>query len=358
MINFCEDRWKRIEEVYGKWWNHTLERPLAGVVVVKDRYTIRPHLPYITQENSLDLTITPEQIVDRFEAEFSRYEFYGDAFPMMNMDMFGPGVAAAFLGARIENPTGRIWFHPPQEKELAEFAFRLDEENIWWKRLQEIYAAANRRFGKNAVMGMTDLGGVIDILSTFRPGEKLLLDLIDCPEDVKRQHHIVAKLWMEAYNKLQQKNVRGYTDWSTVFSKEKSYVIQADFSYMISNAMFEEFILDDLANSCRELPHTLYHLDGAGEIKHLDSLLRIPELDAVQWIPGDGAKPAQEWMDIYARIIRAGKGVQTNWCDFDAFKEIVRGVENPGAVAHPLFYVAEKDKNIALKFLDELKIER
>jgi len=33
---------------------------------------------------------------------------------------------------------------------------------------------------------MTDLGGNLDILSTFRPGTDLLLDLYDHPEDVKR----------------------------------------------------------------------------------------------------------------------------------------------------------------------------
>ena len=358
MIDFSEDRWKRVEEIYGKWWGHTLGRPLAGVVVVKDEYPVPPKLPFITQANSLDLNIAPEQIVDRFEAELSRYEFYGDAFPMINMDMFGPGILAAFLGAEADNSTGRIWFRPCVQKELGEYTFSLDEDNVWWKRLREIYRIAAERFGGNVIMGMTDLGGVMDVLSTFRPGELLLYDLFDCPQDVARQHAAVSELWMQAYEGLCPRNARGYTDWSTLFSKEKSYVVQCDFAYMIGNDMFEEFVAPDLRACCAALPHAIYHLDGQGELKHLDSLLRIPELDAVQWIPGEGSPSAEHWTDIYERIIAAGKGVQIGWYGFECFKEIAGRVSRPGAITRPLFYVPEKDKTEALAFLDSLHIER
>lgn len=358
MINFSEDRWKRIEEVYGKWWARRLERPLMGVVVVKDKYPIEPKMPPVSQANITDLSITPEQIVDRFEAELSRFEFYGDAYPNINMDMFGPGVLAAFLGADVDSSTGRIWFHPHEHRELGEYEFHLDENNIWWNRLREIYRIAKERFGESVIMGMTDLGGVMDVLSTFRPGEELLFDLIDCPEDVHRQHRAVTELWMRAYEMLGRKDARGYTDWSSLFSKERSYIIQCDFAYMIGNDMFEEFVSEDLRDMCKRIPHTIYHLDGVGEIKHLDSLLGIPELDAVQWIPGDGAPTGEHWMDIYERIIAAGKGVQIAAYDFNILKEIVGKISNPGAVNRSLFYVSERDKDEALAFLDWMKVER
>ena len=52
--------------------------------------------------------------------------------------------------------------------------------------------------------------------------------------------------------------------------------------------MFEEFVLHTLQRDCLALTNTLYHLDGEGELRHLDRLLSIPALKAVQWVPGAG----------------------------------------------------------------------
>ena len=68
-------------------------------------------------------------------------------------------------------------------------------------------------------------------------------------------------------------------------------MLQSDFSYMISPRMFERLILPDLTACCEALEYAFYHLDGKGEIKHLDMLLSIERLRGIQWIPGDGAPP-------------------------------------------------------------------
>jgi 5-methyltetrahydrofolate--homocysteine methyltransferase len=65
-------------------------------------------------------------------------------------------------------------------------------------------------------------------------------------------------------------------------------MLSSDFSYLIGPAMFDEFVKPGLADSCRRLPHSFYHLDGPGQLAHLDSLLAIAELDGIQWVPGAG----------------------------------------------------------------------
>ena len=52
--------------------------------------------------------------------------------------------------------------------------------------MKAIYRAAVERWQGSVIIGMTDLGGNLDILSTFRPSEKLLLDLYDAPGEVLR----------------------------------------------------------------------------------------------------------------------------------------------------------------------------
>jgi hypothetical protein len=45
---------------------------------------------------------------------------------------------------------------------------------------------------------------------------------------------------------------------------------------------------------------------------HLDSLLEIEELDAIEWTPQAGIPGGGDprWYDLYRRILAAGKGVQ------------------------------------------------
>ena len=84
-------------------------------------------------------------------------------------------------------------------------------------------------------------------------------------------------------------------------------MLQCDFAYMISSNMFERFVVPDLVALCDHLEHGFYHLDGKGQIPHLDLLLDIPRLWGVQWIPGSGNPPAEQWPEVLKRIIDADK---------------------------------------------------
>jgi hypothetical protein len=84
-------------------------------------------------------------------------------------------------------------------------------------------------------------------------------------------------------------------------------MLQSDFSYMISPAMFERFVLPDLVACCDVLDYTFYHMDGRGQLAHLDMLLSIKKLQGIQWQPGDGQPLADKWLPVLRRIREAGK---------------------------------------------------
>ena len=52
------------------------------------------------------------------------------------------------------------------------------------------------------------------------------------------------------------------------------------------------------------MPRSIYHLDGQGELPHLDMLLDIPGLTGIQWTPGDGQAPLwdEKWFPVYKKI--------------------------------------------------------
>lgn len=308
-VHFSTDRMDEVYEAYRRWWLGELERPLMRITLT-DAYPAKPTgIPVLSQENCADFRYSAEEVIDALDRELSRQQYLGDAFPMVNFAAFGPGVLAAFCGARLDNTSGRVWFFPQEELELSQIHVRYDPDNRYAKRIKELYRAGLNKWNGAVLMSLPDLGGVMDVAATFRGSENLLMDLLDEPEEVLRLNQEIQTAWYEAYQDLLAvlKPQKYNTNWSGLMSREPSYILQCDFCYMISNPMFREFVLDTLRRDTEHLPNAIYHLDGIGQLKHLDDVLSLKNLRAVQWVFGDGQPQAEHWMDVYRRIHAAGK---------------------------------------------------
>ena len=314
-IDFSAARWQTIKDTYRQWWAGELERPLVQITFHGRQPTARkPDIPYYHFTSFYDLSVPAESIVDWWAYNLEGLAFSKDAFPHA-IPYFGPGIAAAYMGAQVHNTpeTGTTWFKPEALLEPAELHFQHQEGNPWHRRTSELYAAARRRFQGMVQLDMTDLGGNLDLLATFRPGESLLFDLYDHPAEVKRLTWEAHHLWwryFEEFTRVSGPENPGFTAWTTIYSEKPYYMLQCDFAYMIGPEMFDEFVKPELAACCRRLGNAFYHLDGPGQLPHLDSLLSIPELRGIQWVPGDGNPDITQWPDVYRRIHRAGKRIQ------------------------------------------------
>lgn len=196
MIKFSKDRWEKIKEDSRLWWEGKLGRPLIQIRLFGvDPGREKPELfQDSTQKAFYRPDIPSEKLVDFWDYELSCVEYLGDAFPHAWLD-FGPGVLAAFLGSAAEPKPATVWFHTMDEKQPEGLAFEYDPDNLWFKRVTEICDAAMERWDGLVQLGMTDLGGAVDVLSTFRPGEKLLLDLYDKPDEIKRLVSEIHTAW-------------------------------------------------------------------------------------------------------------------------------------------------------------------
>ncbi|MCA9917740.1 MAG: hypothetical protein KC445_07305 [Anaerolineales bacterium] len=310
-IDFSSARWQQVKETYRQWWSGELERPIVPIQLAgRDPGRPEPKTPLLTQATCTDFSYSPEAIIDRIDYELSRYLYLGDAFPYFNMDCFGPGILAGMLGAQVDNGSGRVWFFPEEKLPISEIHFAFDPENMWYRRLREIYAAGMARWQGIVLLGMTDLGGNLDVLSTFRPSEQLLFDLYDHPEEVKRLTWEAHEAWHQAYaglNEVLQPLNPGYSDWSGIYSDVPSYMLQSDFCYMISPAMFEEFVKPELSATCQRLPRCFYHLDGVGQIRHLPSLLEIEALDGCSGFQVQASRVVVNGRNYISRFRRWGR---------------------------------------------------
>lgn len=324
-IDFGPERWAKVRETYRQWWGGELGRPIIPVELYgRDPGRPQPEAPILSQATCGDFSFSAEQIVDRLDYELSQRTFLGDAFPFVNLNSFGPGIMAAFLGASVDNSTGWMWFRAPHDVPIADIHFEYDAGNVWLNRVKDFCAAAMERWQGQVLVSMPDLGGNLDVLSTFRPGPGLLLDLYDFPDEVARLSWESHELWHRFYNEINevlQPVNPGYSDWSSIYSDKPSYILQCDFSYMISPDMFAEFVRPELEATCRRLARSVYHLDGPGQLPHLDQLCAMEDLDGIQWVPGAGVPDCRHWPEVYRKIRAAGKKGQI-WEGFDAVDAI------------------------------------
>lgn len=312
-LHFTAEDWQRIERDTMAWWAGELDRPLVYLASTDPLSVPKPQ----NYQSNYPLTLSAEAVVDRYEPFLDATHFYGDAFPAKWVN-FGPGILAGFVGSEVHSvsePSETVWFTPVRPTRIADLDLAYDASNVWWQRVQAITAALVERYGGMLQVGHTDLGGNLDILASLRTTEGLLFDVTEQPEQVLRLVRRTTALWLRYYDELDAiirprvsiTSCRGTTSWAPIWSTGRTYMLQCDFSYMISPRMFERFVLPDLIACCGHLDHGFYHLDGKGEIPHLDLLLAIARLRGIQWIPGDGQPTPDRWLPLLKRIRDGGK---------------------------------------------------
>ena len=307
-LHFTPSDWERVERNTAAWWDGELGRPL--VYMTATDWTRTPWTySYLTNHPS---DAPAEEIVDLYAPAIETTHYYGDAFPQWWMN-FGPGIMAGFLGSHVNSvsdPSETVWFTPNGEETAEALTLNFDTQNAWWQRVRALTRAAVARWDGMVAVGHTDLGGNLDIIASVRDTQQLLFDVIDRPEQIDRLVTKTMELWIQYYDALDaliRPPCRGTTCWTPIWSPGRTYMLQCDFAYMISPAMFNRFVMPDLVSCCDHLDHGFYHLDGKGEIAHLDLLLSIDRLRGIQWIPGDGQPAPHEWLPLLKRIRDGGK---------------------------------------------------
>ena len=312
---FSDEDWKQHETNWMSWWGQSTDRPLIMAYQHKPTDRVRPSW-WGGKFGRMPFDVPVEAIADEIWDDIGRTTYCGDAWPRTWID-FGPGIAAAFLGGDVDPSTGTLWFYPGiwKNKPLREIKPTYDPNNRWWNRVQDLTRACLEKFDGHAQVGFTDIGGNLDTAASLRETEPLLMDCLDDPEGVDELCRQITPLWLR-YFREQVETItpagRGTSSWAALWSAQRTYMLQSDFSYMISPSQFERWVAPDVATCCKNMEHGFYHLDGKGELPHLDILLSIPELKGVQWIPGDGQPPSTDpvWWPVLKRIRNAGKLVQ------------------------------------------------
>jgi 5-methyltetrahydrofolate--homocysteine methyltransferase len=297
-----------IKKKYNAFWAHDYD----------ERAVL--HIRVLTQESYMtppdDAAERYENISYRIEA-FKHYvqntQYFAEGFFNI-MAYFGPGVMAAMMGSDYTYSYDTVWFgKKPIVNDWRDMdSIQLSPENRMYRMILDMNRRLCGESNGSFIISMTDLGGNFDILASLRGTEQLLMDLVETPDDVEKALVKIDGFWETAFSEFHaaaESSVHGMAAWLPIWCQGTWYPLQCDFSAMISPEHFERFVMPSLTRAANFLDHCIYHLDGPGELPHLDMLLSMDRLDGIQWVPGAG-KPQdadESWFPLYEKIQSKGK---------------------------------------------------
>lgn len=308
---FKDDWDKAKERLTALWHNEIIDRACVSVAVRKDGAQNTPEPMPDTAEGLRQYFTDGEWIHRRQMKRFEHTAFYGEAHPTVWCNFGTAGHAKYFRNARFEFSPNTVWYGPSlQEGEIPEY---LGDDGFL--AVEKQCMAYLSEAGKGIYyVSQPDNCGILDALAHLRGSNELLMDILDNPDWVHGCLQSITEGWLRSSTDLfditKANNDGGSAHgWMGTWSPGRHQQLQCDFSVMISPAMYEEFVLPELDRLTKWLDHSIYHLDGQEQVRHLDMILSLPQLNMVQWTPVAGQPPTSGFIPELKRIQQAGKGL-------------------------------------------------
>ena len=247
-----------------------------------------------------------------FERSLENAGFMCEGFPHFWCNL-GPDVLAACTGSELIFEPTTSWAKFRVEDWSSEPPIEFQRDGFYWQSLERFLRLCAERGAGRWLMGSGDLHTNGDGLSALRGPENLLLDLYDCPEEIHKrlaECHRVFEQMLDAHFEIIHPGANGMnSSWCAATCRGRYAVIQNDFCCMVGPEMFDEFFKEYVEKEAAYLDGCIYHLDGPGAIPHLESICAAKHLHTIQWVPGAGEKPMNQWPDLLRRVQELGKGL-------------------------------------------------
>lgn len=353
--------WKaNLEETkkhYIDWWNH------RGIVLNMWEHFqegVTPHADIPEPAPYRDLNqrwFDPQWRADYLDWYVAHSSLMADILPVANTQL-GPGSLAAILGGVFEGGEDTIWIHPRpvvDDSSIDDITFDPNHPN--WLLHKELLKACKRKAQGHYYVGMPDLMEGLDVLAAIKGTDKVLLDTVMQPEVLERQmqqiNDIYFQVFDELYDIIREGDEMAFCYFSS-WAPGKMSKLQSDISTMISVDDYRRFVQPFIREQCQKIDYTLYHLDGVGAMHHLDALLEIDELNAIQWTPGVGEPQggSPKWYDLYKKILAGGKSIMACWVTLDELRPLLDNIGGDGVHIEMDFH-NEREVEQAMKMVDD-----
>ncbi len=337
--------WEETRDRFVEWWNRRgIVLGQWGYGVVDPRKAIFPSPP---EPRSLEQRHTdPTYLVS-----YAGWDLARRSFPVDSLPLVCPGIQtvelASYLGAELSFDEQTIWYSPSSRAVEPE-NLALDEGNKWYRRTSETLRRQSLLAGDRYLSSLPAISPGLDVLAEVEGIERLLTDLVDRPGTVGRLLDRIDDLFFRVHGRFSDMIRR--PDGSTAFyyfmlwSPGTVTQLQCDVAAMISPAMFEEFVLPGMTRIADRIDHTLFHVDGPPMLQHIELLLTIESLDAIEFTPGPGVPPGgdRHWYDLYRKVLDAGKSIQVVVSELENIEPLLDALGANGVYLLTLFDTAEE----------------
>jgi hypothetical protein len=297
---------ERAQHYWDALWSHEIvDRPCALVTAPS-----MPDASVYSRFVSVDDDFN--RVLKECSAYLESHAFLGEAMPAFRPG-FGPDQMAAFVGAPLvinKGSKATSWSEKIVEDWALFLPLRIDESNRYFRRMHEFHSLAEAHFGGRCLLCDIDMHSNVDLLEGLRGAQNLLFDMIDTPDLVLKAMSQARELYKQVYEAFYaygNKDSLGTTSGLPMYDRGKFNRIQADFIALLGPDLFRKFVLPALEEEAQYLDRSCFHLDGPDALNHLDDILAIEALDAIQWVSGAGNKPQIQWPEVLHKIQKAGK---------------------------------------------------
>ena len=353
--------WKaNLEETkkhYIDWWNH------KGIVLNMWEHFqegVTPHADIPAPKPYKDLNqrwFDPQWRAEYLDWYVAHSSLMADMLPVANTQL-GPGSLAAILGGVFEGGEDTIWIHPRpvvDGSSVDDIVFDPNHPN--WLLHKDLLRACKQKAQGHYYVGMPDLMEGLDVLAAIKGTDKVLLDTVMQPEALEHQmqqiNDIYFRVFDELYDIIREGDEMAFCYFSS-WAPGKMSKLQSDISTMISIDDYRRFVQPFIREQCQKIDYTLYHLDGVGAMHHLDALLEIKELNAIQWTPGVGEPQggSPKWYDLYRKILAGGKSIMACWVTLDELRPLLDNIGGEGVHIEMDFH-NEREVEQAMRIIEE-----
>jgi hypothetical protein len=244
--------------------------------------------------------------------DFYQTRWIGDSLPHLRADFGAVLMSSLFSGRRILDPD-TAWDEPFIQDDWSNVDWKLDQNNPWWQMMEERVGQVASQAAGQFLACTPSLGGTADVLLNLRGSEKLCLDVVDQPEKIATAIEAIYPTWWTAFNRLYEiaaGRQAALIHWLLLWSDVPYVVTECDFAYLIGRRDFESLFLPNLVQQSQAVGRSIYHLDGPGSMRHLETLLAQPAIQAIQYVPGAGTPSPLRWLNELRKIQQAGKPLQ------------------------------------------------
>lgn len=300
-----------VKRIYAWYEQEIIDRPPIRFSAHNAEFAVSPHLKK-TWPSLKDRWFDVEYQVDMFIDSVKGRTFYAESFPVYWPNL-GPEVYSAFHGSELEYMEVTSYSIPLVKEWEDVSKIKFDWNNPYLKKMDELMLMSLEKCPGKFMTGYTDLHPGIDCVAAFRDPVQLCLDLLINPDEVKNILKLANQHFLDVYDHydamLKRHNHPSIT-WMGLPSNGKMHIPSADFSAMISDELFEEFVLPVIQEEVKLMTHNVFHLDGKGVARHIDHILAMPEINGIQWVQGMGDDlPIMQWIPFIKKIQAAGKSL-------------------------------------------------